>query len=53
VRKVKGEIPCPTEPVSKEEFLETLKDMEELLQGMSPEHEKDEVDTAETDETEA
>tara|TARA_Y100000385_G_scaffold103115_1_gene106630 strand:- start:181 stop:1530 length:1350 start_codon:yes stop_codon:yes gene_type:complete len=39
--------------VSKEDFLNGLKDMEELLQGMSAETEKEEVDDAETDETEA
>jgi len=40
-------------PLTKDEFLDGLKDMEELLKGMSAEEEEDSVDTAETDETEA
>ena len=39
--------------LSKEDFLDGLKDMEELLQGMSADTEEEEVDDAETDETEA
>ena len=42
-----------TAPLSKDEFLDALKDMDELLKDISPETEEDEVDTAETDETEA
>jgi hypothetical protein len=42
-----------TEPLSKDQFLDALKDMDELLKDISPETEEDEVDTAETDETEA
>ena len=40
-------------PLTKEEFLDSLKDMEELLGNISPEEEEDEVETAETDEKEA
>jgi len=40
-------------PLSKEDFLDTLKDMEELLSGMSPEEEDEEVEMDETDEEEA
>ena len=40
-------------PLSKEEFLDSLKDMDELLQGMTSETEDDEVDEAEDDEQEA
>ena len=36
-------------PISKHEFLDTLKDMDELMQGMSPEQEEDEVDSDETE----
>lgn len=45
------------DPVSKEEFLDTLKDMEDLLQGITPDHdddeEEDEENSSDTDETEA
>tara|TARA_R110002110_G_scaffold74245_5_gene196433 strand:+ start:817 stop:2631 length:1815 start_codon:yes stop_codon:yes gene_type:complete len=64
-KKVKEETEEPKEPeepeengekndsLSKEDFLDGLKDMEELLQGMSADTEEEEVDDAETDETEA
>ena len=39
--------------ISKEAFLETLKDFEELMTNITPEEEEDKVDTAETDEYEA
>ena len=42
-----------TAPLDKSEFLDALKDMDELLSNMSPETEESEVDSAETDETEA
>jgi hypothetical protein len=48
-----GKEPQEEKPLTKEEFLDTLKDMEELLQGISPEDEEEKVDTAETDEEEA
>ena len=47
------ESPEKEEPMSQQDFLKTLKDMDELLKGMSPEEEEDEVDSAEDDETEA
>ena len=56
--KEEAEVEEPTEkpetaPLSKDQFLDALKDMDELLKDISPETEEDEVDTAETDETEA
>ena len=60
--KEEAEVEAPTEeptekpetaPLSKDQFLDALKDMDELLKDISPETEEDEVDTAETDETEA
>ena len=40
-------------PLTKEEFLDSLKDMEELLSNISPYEEEEEVESAETDEQEA
>ena len=40
-------------PLSKTEFVDALKDMDELLKGMSDEVEEDEVDEVEDDEQEA
>ena len=39
--------------MSKEDFLDTLKDFEELLKGISPEEEEEEVEEEEADEEEA
>ena len=47
------EAPEEEAPLTKEEFLDSLKDMEELLQGIGPDEEEEEVETAETDEKEA
>ncbi len=44
---------APKKGITKDEFMDALKDMDELLAGMDSEEEAEEVDQAETDETEA
>jgi len=49
----KGEAGEEPKEMSKEDFLDTLKDFEELLKGIGPEEEEEEVAEEETDEEEA